>query len=455
MSSSRHSNSSLDCPTYCGFRTLHEVTPLVVSADHIAPFSLPQEALSYEPPPDKLIATFKNGDKERKIYSNTELANEELELLKELQEAAAQSEVAFYPSLIILATRYLSRTRGDPKKALKLMEETQKWREEYFCEGPITDTTLQDDFRHGIIYFVGRDQDLRPTIVVRANRVPAAWYKEKQVDKIIRMLIFCLEYMLRYMVVPGRVEGNCVIVDLKGLSAGNVPVSALQQVYSVMSHHYMGRVYKFYICNLSMMLGAVAGVCKSMLTDRQRQKLVFVTNTSELQKDFALHQLEVDLGGSRPLLTTYYPFQLEPGPFDAGYSGGPRKNAVSGVHEALAPSAFVGRIWDPARSPTDNKRLAWSPQASEILEKCGMKKPSNGENGSVPSVSTADPEATVESVMEETPTPQAPPAAQGDYDSDEEEVREEFPMETGKLTEHPQMSSTFWCDLFAMCKRKT
>ena len=155
MSSSRHSNSSLDCPTYCGFRTLHEVTPLVVSADHIAPFSLPQEALSYEPPPDKLIATFKNGDKERKIYSNTELANEELELLKELQEAAAQSEVAFYPSLIILATRYLSRTRGDPKKALKLMEETQKWREEYFCEGPITDTTLQDDFRHGIIYFVG------------------------------------------------------------------------------------------------------------------------------------------------------------------------------------------------------------------------------------------------------------------------------------------------------------
>ena len=163
-------------------------------------------------------------------------------------------------------------------------------------------------------------------------------------DKIIRMLIFCLEYMLRYMVVPGRVEGNCVIVDLKGLSAGNVPVSALQQVYSVMSHHYMGRVYKFYICNLSMMLGAVAGVCKSMLTDRQRQKLVFVTNTSELQKDFALHQLEVR-----------------------------RKHVVDRLSDPQSPDRYVEReCQSPGRVSVCSVTRTWSPECWSARPRLNM-----------------------------------------------------------------------------------
>merc|ERR1719171_697240 len=103
-----------------------------------------------------------------------------------------------------MATRFLSRARGDPKKAVKLMEATQAWRTDYFKAGPVEDSDeLIEDLGHGIVYFTGRDRALRPTIIVRANRIPQQWYKEKRIDKLIRVLIFCMEYMLRYMLVPG------------------------------------------------------------------------------------------------------------------------------------------------------------------------------------------------------------------------------------------------------------
>lgn len=396
----QETNDSLGKPTYCGFKAVTEPVVLIVAEENVSPFSLVEEALVYEPPPSKLIGTFKNGDKERKIHCNTKLTDQEVALLAELQRLAREEDKAFYPSLIVLATRYLSRARGDPRKALKLMEETQRWREQYFKAGPIReDASLMEDLSHGVIYFAGRDRDLRPTIVVRANRVPAAWYKGDCVDKVIRMLIFSMEYMLRYMLVPGRVENNNVIVDLKGLSASNVPINALKQVYSVMSLHYMGRVYKFYIVNLSPWLSALTTVAKQILTDRQRQKLVFISKVAEFSEDFAAHQLETDFGGSRPILNTFYPFQLLPGPFDAGYKGGASQTAVPHVHRSLKAANVVGRLWDPSRSDDANTRLVWNLQAPEILERVGVK---------VPQVSThVDVEVVSEKVVveEEQPVP--------------------------------------------------
>merc|ERR1719265_2408778 len=114
-----------------------------------------------------------------------------------------------------------------------------------------------------------------------------------------------------------------------------------------MSHHYIGRVYKFYVCNMSWMLSAIAGTASAILTDRQKQKLVFVKDVKELRESFALHQLEEDLGGSRAPCTTFFPFPLLPGPFTAGYEGGPRQDAVPGCAEALPEETYMGKLWDP------------------------------------------------------------------------------------------------------------
>jgi len=260
-----------------GFRIKPESDPIVVEEHNVSKFSLPAEALTYQPPPDQIFSHFKNGDAERKIHCNTELEPQEMQRLCQLQQEAFEQGVEFFPSVASMATRFLSRSRGDFKRALKLMQETQEWRERYFEAGPLTDEDLLEDLGHGIVYFCGRDRCLRPTVVVRANRIPQRWYKEKRVDKLIRVLVFCTEYFLRYMVVPGRVENLNVIFDLKGLGISQVPVHALSEVYGVMSHHYIGRVFRFYVANMPYTLRALSGVAMAMMTDRQRQKLTILT----------------------------------------------------------------------------------------------------------------------------------------------------------------------------------
>lgn len=358
-----------------GFRSIPEPPSLLCSAGNVAPFTLPAQALAYRPPPDVVVARYRNGDSERKIHLNTELTPLELERLAQLQKEAQADGSAFFPSVSAMATRFLSRAHMDPHRALKLMKVTQEWRASYFRQGPISDTSVMEDMRHGIVYFCGRDSALRPAIVVRARRIPAQWYKDRCISRFIRLLVFCMEYFQRYMVVPGRVENLSVVADLSGLGVSQVPVSALAEVHSVMTHHYLGRVHKFYICNMSWMLGSIAGMVKAVLTERQRQKLNFLSSAAELRKDFALHQLEEDVGGARPVFQEFFPFPLAAGPFGAGLADGPDESAVPHAHEALSTRGFLGSSWNPRRSAEENTRLDFRPDAVPLLERCGLPAP--------------------------------------------------------------------------------
>jgi hypothetical protein len=354
-----------------GFRIKLESDPIVVKEHNVSKFSLPAEALTYEPPPDQIFSHFKNGDKERKIHCNTELEPEELRKLCQLQQEAFEQGAVFFPSVASMATRFLSRSRGDYRKALKLMQVTQEWREKYFKAGPLTYEDVREDLGHGIVYFCGRDRCLRPTVVVRGNRIPQQWYKEKRVDKLIRVLVFCTEYFIRYMVVPGKVENLNVIFDLKGLGISQVPVHALSEVYGIMSNHYIGRVFRFYVANVPFSLRALSSVAMAMMTDRQKQKLTFLDNFSKLKQEFAPHQLERDFGGALSPFTEFYPFPLEAGPFGPDATG-PDSTAVPYMHKVMTAAGARGALWDPRRSAEENTALRYAADAADLLRQCGL-----------------------------------------------------------------------------------
>lgn len=365
----------LEGSSYNGFKTIPEMHAFECSEGSMAPYSLPAEALTFVPASQDVITVFRNGDRERKIHNNVPLSKTETDQLAAMRREAKSRGLSFYPSVTAMATRFLSRARMDPCKAVKFMKDTQDWREQYFKNGPVTDEQIRQDMQHGIVYFTGRDSALRPTIVVRAARIPQQWYKDRCIDRFIRILIFCMEYFLRYMTVPGKVENLSVIVDLQGLGLPQVPLGPLGEVYKVMSHHYIGRVFKFYICNMSTTLGAIAGMAKSFLTDRQKQKLHILDDVRELRKEFALHQLEEDLGGTRPAVTQYLPFSLNPGPYTAGYEGEPDFTVEPEVHNILSLAGAIGKLWDPKCTEEQNCRLEYGPQAARIFRMCGLPLP--------------------------------------------------------------------------------
>merc|ERR1719321_884178 len=182
-----------------------------------------------------------------------------------------------------------------------------------------------------------------------------------------------MEYLRRYMFVPGKIENIVVLVDLRNLGIADVPIKALKSIYSVLSHHYIVRVFKFYIVNMSSWLGTLVNVIKPILTDRQRQKLNFLKSTDECKSWVAHHHLEEDLGGTRPKITKFFPFPLLPGPFEGGSTAGMRKDAVENCHQIFTAEGFRGRIWDPELSREDNTKQLYTEKAEELFKQCGMK----------------------------------------------------------------------------------
>jgi hypothetical protein len=280
----------------------------------------------------------------------------------------------------VAATRFLSTARGDTKKAIDMMDAAQKWRSEFFKKGPIIDESVAADFQEGIIYFAGRDIMLRPTIVVRANRVPDTWYKEKSTERLLKILIFAVEYMVRYMCIPGKIESNCLIVDLKGLGASQVPFKELKEIYSVMSHFYPGRLSRVYICNLSSVLSMGMSAVKGLLTDRQKQKIVYIKDVSEFLTHFAAHQVETDLGGSQPIHKSFFPFPISAGPYDASCTTGADENAIKNLHEVFDLSDIQGRLWDVRKNEKMNTFLMYSDDAVEIFQRNNLPVPEDASN---------------------------------------------------------------------------
>jgi len=359
-----------------GFATIPEPRSLLISDErNIAPLTLPAEAFSFRPPSGEVVTKFSNGDSERKIHCNIALTADEKKLLQQLRDACRAKGLKLLPSITVMASRFLSRSRGDPNKAIELMLATQEWRLSYFSKGPVTDLDVLEDFKHGIAYFCGRDAGMRPVLIVRAVRIPDIWYKNKCIDKLIRLLIFCMEYMIRYMLYPGVIENNVLIVDLAGLALSKVPIGPLQQIYKVMSTHYIGRVFRFYIVNMPFLLSSLSGVVKALLTDRQRQKLCFVHDVKELRKDFALHQLEKDLGGTRPSLKNFFPFELQGGPFTAGYDKGATADPPLNGHQVLTEAGAIGGLWSPDRSSEENLAHEFTAEAAEWFQTHDLKLP--------------------------------------------------------------------------------
>ena len=277
-----------------------------VQPANIARYSLPEECLAYIP--DQAVCRFANGDSERMISCNTELSAQEQAWLQALQKEAAQQQKAFLPSVAVAAVRFLGDAKGDVALALQQMEENQNWRLSYFPK-PIRDVDLLADLKEGAVYFCGRDFALRPALVMRAARVPFSW----DPSRFARLFMFCMEYFLRYMAVPGRVENICVIIDLQDISYRHLSVPPLMELKEVFTQQNAGRVSCFYVCNMPFLVRALAGVVEAAMTERARQKIRFLSDVSELREDFALNQLEEDLGGTRKLADSFFPFPLPPG----------------------------------------------------------------------------------------------------------------------------------------------
>jgi len=367
-------------------------------------FLLPKEVALFEPGPAQLF--FGGVDAEgkpkgpRQIFLNTPLSDTETAALAELHRTLAKrgigGEMGDFPRYMELhALRILQTCKWNVNKSVELMKTMVKERVRRL---PMAEAEVLPDLKKGFFYFHGRDRFCRPCFVIRLERlIPMASNKER----IVRCVIFTLEYALRYVMVPGRVENWVVLVDFANILSAVSPLqtgslaSAAAALGTALEKVYCGRMSWLKILNMPSFIGRAVN---SVIPAEKKEKISFPTDiAAELAPHFEPNQLEQKYGGTAPDLEPHetYPFRFFPNcrgleeeavPPSGGGGGGGSSAAEDGagkelssfglrrshstlrdpeafsLHESTSRAFHEGFLWDTS---SETSRAKWLEAARE------------------------------------------------------------------------------------------
>ncbi|KAL8426814.1 hypothetical protein Efla_007141 [Eimeria flavescens] len=348
--------------------------PLVISCDP-PPYCIPQELFSFRPKESEVFKIFFKGTSKevriRQVFFHTELSAEEQQWLIEFRKYCAKENFkipVFLQSMILRIIWLAYRKWGDNiiHRSFELSKAMLEWRRNFF---PLSDQEeeLTTMMKTGVMYWVGRDQSLRPLMVIRLARL----HKHAAPETFKRLTIFCFEWALRFLMVPGIVETITVLLDVRGVPLHQFPVSALTDMTSTLTKQYPFRLNRMLIINDSFFVQTVWNIAKQFLTEVQQQKMLFMRSgyEEELLKDYTPWQLEKCYGGTRAEITSFYPFPVAPGPYVVGTTE--REDPYKNGYLALDRVTSMGVLWEGrCRMP-----IQWGAEAARVFRDLSLPVP--------------------------------------------------------------------------------
>jgi CRAL/TRIO domain len=132
---------------------------------------------------------------------------------------------------------------------------------------------------------------------------------QNTIDDYASLLCFLLEYMLDKMMLPGQVENWMVLSDLGKMGLGNISISSLKQVLSMLQINYKGRLGNNFIINPPKSLWILWSGIKPFLDEMTIEKIkISKTSTSQdMLGMFNPNQVEEKYGGKAKNLINYWP----------------------------------------------------------------------------------------------------------------------------------------------------
>lgn len=288
---------------------------------------LPEEVILFEPGPEELFADGVIPAQDvttpavRFIFMNTPLTKVESDALATLRSewkrhahAFGDSQETSYedlPEFVRLnALRILQFRKFDVSKSLDLFTTCYQERVRRL---PLTEADVLEDLSAGAMYWHGRDRKCRPCLVIRAERM-GKMIKEK--ERCIKLVLFVLEYGIRYAMVPGRIENWVVLIDLNNASSivslWQLPsiAATAKAIATTLECVYCCRMVFVKLLNMPSLL---AKVVNGVIPAEKKKKVSVVEDCkTDLVRYFEPHQLEARYGGTQPDLSPEqtYPFHF-------------------------------------------------------------------------------------------------------------------------------------------------
>ena len=243
-------------------------------------------------------------DNYRFIFNGVEKTEFEIKKLKEFNEYIKEKEKKnniehFLPEWWIESDtmRYLQASDYDFKKVYNLIKENLKSTR---SARKVIDKRIRYILNSGFIYMHGRDTHFRPIIIIEVYKSIELMDKlEYTFEEITQAILFFMNYIINYMLIPGQIENWILICDLK-----DVGITKLPQFKSILSSlsKFRCRVIKNYLLHLGKMIKFAAKGILSLLGSASSKKIVVVdsTNLEIMQELIRKENLQRKQGGTAP-----------------------------------------------------------------------------------------------------------------------------------------------------------
>ena len=165
--------------------------------------------------------------------------------------------------------RFLQSTDYNFENAYKKIKETT----ENINKDPKTiSNRIIELLNSGFIYMHGRDHKFHP-IIVFEMRIAVEYLNKKGYSKeeIAQCAIFLMNYIIKYMFIPGQIENYTLMIDLKDIGLSDFGVS--KAVITVLDKRYPGRVYRNFLLNLGGFIRTAVKGALSVLGKSSSRKL--------------------------------------------------------------------------------------------------------------------------------------------------------------------------------------
>jgi hypothetical protein len=97
--------------------------------------------------------------------------------------------------------------------------------------------------------------------------------KTVEIDEIIDLAMFKLNFGITNLLVSGRVESWDMIIDLDNVGVSDIPLGKVKAFVGAATKRFAGRSFKMYIVNASFMVRGIFSVVTSMVDEFTTSKM--------------------------------------------------------------------------------------------------------------------------------------------------------------------------------------
>mmetsp|Transcript_28954 Transcript_28954/g.38590 ORF Transcript_28954/g.38590 Transcript_28954/m.38590 type:complete len:183 (+) Transcript_28954:369-917(+) len=160
-----------------------------------------------------------------------------------------------------LMYRLLAAEKNDHTKTLNRMIEHGTWLRETY---PIDIASIAHVLKSGFLYVSGRDYKYRPIVILNVRKLVDYNY---DTDIIAAASAFFCDFIVKKLLVPGRVENWIMIIDLNDIGMTSLPVKKVKSIVDLTQRHFGGRLFRQFCINMSFMMRKSISVFLNFVDD--------------------------------------------------------------------------------------------------------------------------------------------------------------------------------------------